>query len=114
MLLELIFNVLLRNVTDGRTDDIASPWAPCRSQKVFRVPNGFTVKQYFWSFFNRRPVVSLLFSPNFNHFINKQLPLAQYPVSYHQLAVWVTHPPDIRNTVRSRQNNSEQPEKYFI
>ena len=33
MLPELIFNVLLNNVTDARTHDIASPWAPVGAKK---------------------------------------------------------------------------------
>ena len=39
MLQKLIFTVILNNVTHaqthGRTHNIASPWAPCRSQKSF-------------------------------------------------------------------------------
>ena len=56
--------------------------------------------------------ISLLVSPYLNHFINKKSPEAQYPVSYPQ-PVWMAHPSDIQNTVDSRQNNSEQPRKYF-
>ena len=38
MLLELIFTIILQNIPhartdDGRTHEIPSPWAPCRSQK---------------------------------------------------------------------------------
>ena len=38
MLLELIFNILLNNVThartDARTQDIASPWAPVGAKNI--------------------------------------------------------------------------------
>ena len=47
MLLELIFNVLLRNVTDARTDAHLDTLGSCRSQKVFQYAVHLTTVKVF-------------------------------------------------------------------